>query len=93
MATQAECGAGESTENAYHLGLVAGREASAIGCNWMFNPVSDIYMNWRNTIVNTRSFGGDADKVIRNARAYIKGIKDANPNMACTAKHFPGDGV
>lgn len=93
VATQAECGAGEGTENAYHLGLVAGREASAIGCNWMFNPVADIYMNWRNTIVNTRSFGGDADKVIRNARAYIKGIKDANPNMACTAKHFPGDGV
>lgn len=27
------------------------------------------------------------------ARAYIKGVKDANPNMAATAKHFPGDGV
>lgn len=24
---------------------------------------------------------------------YIKGVKDANPNMACMAKHFPGDGV
>lgn len=93
VATAAECGAGESTENAYHLGLVAGREASAIGCNWMFNPVSDVYMNWRNTIVNTRAFSSDPDKVIANARAYIRGIKDANPNMACTAKHFPGDGV
>ena len=93
VATAAECGAGKGTENAYHLGLVAGREASAIGCNWMFNPVCDVYMNWRNTIVNTRSFGSDPDKVIENARAYIKGIKDANPNMACTAKHFPGDGV
>lgn len=59
----------------------------------MFNPVVDVYMNWRNTIVNTRSFGNDAQKVLDNARAYIKGIKDANPNMACTAKHFPGDGV
>lgn len=93
VATAAECGAGEGTENAYHLGLVAGREASAIGCNWMFNPVVDVYRNWRNTIVNTRSFGSDPDKVIANARAYIKGIKDANINMACTAKHFPGDGV
>lgn len=26
-------------------------------------------------------------------RSYIKGVKDANPHMACTAKHFPGDGV
>ena len=93
VATAAECGAGEGTENAYHVGLVSGREASALGANWMFNPVVDVYKNWRNTIVNTRSFGCDPDKVLANARAYIKGIKDANPNMACTAKHFPGDGV
>ncbi len=93
VATAAECGAGSGTDNAYHIGLVAGREASAIGCNWMFNPVADIYMNWRNTIVNTRSFGDQADLVIENARAYIKGIKDANANMACCCKHFPGDGV
>ena len=93
VATAAECGAGSGTDNAYHLGLVAGREASALACNWMFNPVVDVYKNWRNTIVNTRSFGDDTENVIANARAYIKGIKDANPNMACTAKHFPGDGV
>ncbi|MCF0134882.1 MAG: glycosyl hydrolase [Lachnospiraceae bacterium] len=93
VATAAECGAGEGTENAYHLGLVAGREASAIGCNWMFNPVVDVYKNWRNTIVNTRAFSSDPQKVLDNARAYIRGIKDANPNMAATAKHFPGDGM
>ena len=93
VATAVECGAGQGTENAYHVGLVAGREASALGANWMFNPVVDVYKNWRNTIVNTRAFSSDPDTVIANARAYIKGIKDANPNMACTAKHFPGDGV
>lgn len=93
VATAAQCGAGQGTDNAYHVGLVSGKEASAIGCNWMFNPVADIYMNWRNTIVNTRSFGENVDTVIANVRAYIKGIKDANPNMACCCKHFPGDGV
>ena len=93
VATAAQCGAGQGTDNAYHVGLVSGREASAIGCNWMFNPVADIYMNWRNTIVNTRSFGENVDTVIANVRAYVKGIKDANPNMACCCKHFPGDGV
>ena len=93
VATAAQCGAGEGTDNAYHLGLVAGREASAIGANWMFNPVADIYMNWRNTIVNTRSFSENTETVIKNVRAYIQGIKDANPNMACCCKHFPGDGV
>ncbi len=92
VATAAEAGAAATDETAYHMGYVAGREASAIGVNWMFNPVADIYRNWRNTIVNTRSFGGDTDRVIERVRAYIRGIKDANPNMACTCKHFPGDG-
>ena len=93
VATAAEASASGSTETAYAMGYVAGKEASAIGVNWMFNPVADIYRNWRNTIVNTRSFGGEADKVIANCKAYIRGIKDAAPYMACTAKHFPGDGV
>ncbi len=92
VATAAEAGASEGTETAYRIGYVAGREASAIGVNWMFNPVADVYRNWRNTIVNTRSFGSDPDKVTDCVRAYIRGIKDANPHMACTCKHFPGDG-
>ena len=92
VATAAEAGASEGTETAYRIGYVAGREASAIGVNWMFNPVADVYKNWRNTIVNTRSFSSDPGKVIDCVRAYIRGIKDAAPHMACTCKHFPGDG-
>ena len=92
VATAAEAGASEGVETAYRMGYVAGCEAGAIGVNWMFNPVADVYRNWRNTIVNTRSFGSDPDRVTACARAYIRGIKDANPHMACTCKHFPGDG-
>ena len=92
VATAVEAGAAPGTETAYHMGYVSGREASAIGVNWMFNPVADVYRNWRNTIVNTRSFGSDPARVTECVRAYIKGIKDANPHMACTCKHFPGDG-
>ena len=92
VATAAEAGASEGTETAYRIGYVAGKEAAAIGVNWMFNPVADVYRNWRNTIVNTRSFGSDPEKVTACVRAYIRGIKDAAPNMACTCKHFPGDG-
>ena len=92
VATAAQAGASEGTQTAYRMGYVAGREAAAIGVNWMFNPVADVYKNWRNTIVNNRSFGGDPDRVIECVRAYIRGIKDAAPHMACTCKHFPGDG-
>ncbi|NCC79393.1 MAG: glycosyl hydrolase [Clostridia bacterium] len=93
VATAAQAAAHESSDTAYHMGLVSSREATSIGCNWLFNPVADIYMNWRNTIVNTRCFGSDADTVLKNTRAFIKGVKDGNPNMACCIKHFPGDGV
>ena len=92
VATAAEAGAAPGDETAYRIGYVAGREAAAIGVNWMFNPVADVYRNWRNTIVNTRSFGSDPDRVIECVRAYIRGIRDAAPHMACTCKHFPGDG-
>lgn len=92
VATAAEAGASPDDETAYRMGYVAGREAAAVGVNWMFNPVADVYKNWRNTIVNTRAFSSDPDRVIACARAYIRGIRDAAPHMACTCKHFPGDG-
>lgn len=93
IATAAQAAADESGQTAYRMGLAAAREAGSVGCNWLFNPVADIYMNWRNSIVNTRCFGEDADTVLRNAKAFIRGVRDAGPNMACCAKHFPGDGV
>ncbi|MDO4294726.1 MAG: glycoside hydrolase family 3 N-terminal domain-containing protein [bacterium] len=91
VATAVEAAAGEGTKTAYDIGYVAGREASSVGVNWMFNPCADIFMNWRNTIVNTRSFGDNADRVIENIRAFIDGIHQSN--VACCCKHFPGDGV
>lgn len=91
VATAAEAAAGGGTQTAYDMGYVAGREAASVGVNWMFNPCADIFMNWRNTIVNTRAFGDNADQVIENIRAYIDGIHQSN--IACCCKHFPGDGV
>ncbi|MBQ7858926.1 MAG: glycosyl hydrolase [Faecalibacterium sp.] len=89
--TAAGAAASGDTETAYNIGYVAGKEASAIGVNWLFNPCADIYMNWRNTIVNTRSYGDNADTVIKNIRAFIEGVHQSN--VACCCKHFPGDGV
>ncbi len=91
VATAAEAAAGPGVQTAYDIGYVAGREASSVGVNWMFNPCADIFMNWRNTIVNTRSFGDNADRVIENIREFINGIHQSN--VACCCKHFPGDGV
>ena len=53
--------------------------------------MTDIVFNWRNTIVNTRSFGNDPEMVLEMSRAYIRGMHES-PMLVC-AKHFPGDGV
>lgn len=91
IATAAACGAAQSDEVAYDVGRVSGREGTAVGCNWDFGPVCDLLMNWRNTIVNTRSYGSDPDMVIRRCRAYIQGVHQSG--MAACCKHFPGDGI
>ena len=91
VATAAACGATGDTQTAYDVGLVSGREGTAVGCNWDFGPVCDLLFNWRNTIVNTRAYGKDPDAVIANCRAYVKGVQESG--MAACCKHFPGDGV
>lgn len=91
IATAAAVEASGSEKVAYNAGYVSGREEAAIGVNWNFDPCSDILFNWRNTIVNTRAYGTDADTVIKYTSQYIKGLRQSN--VASCIKHFPGDGV
>ncbi len=91
IATAAACGASPTLNTSYQVGLVSGREGSAIGDTWTFGPVADILYNWRNTIVNTRAYGNDPDLVYKNCTEYIRGVHESG--MAACAKHFPGDGV
>jgi beta-N-acetylhexosaminidase len=91
VATHVACGACATPDVARLMGRVAGTEAAAVGCNWTFAPVADILLNWRNTIVNTRVFGNDPDKIIERCKAYMEGITENG--LACCAKYFPGDGV
>ncbi len=84
-------GAAGNPEHAYRMGYVATREAAAVGCNFAFAPVSDLDRNWRNPIVNVRSYGQDPDKVLEMCLAY-KRAADEN-NVAISVKHFPGDGM
>lgn len=91
IASAAQCEASGNEKLAYNAGYVSGREATAIGCNWNFDPCADILYNWRNTIVNTRSYGTTPESVIKYTSAYIRGLRQSN--IASCAKHFPGDGT
>lgn len=84
-------GATADPRYAYELGRISGVEATAIGCNWSFAPIVDIYRNWRNPIISNRSFGADPDLVLDMGLAYMKGFQESG--AVCGAKHFPGDGI
>lgn len=92
IASGAQAEATGDTTVAYNVGLVSGREASALGVNVNFDPCVDILFNWRNTIVNTRAYGTNAEDVIKYTNAYLKGLTAESEMIQCI-KHFPGDGV
>ena len=91
VATEAELGATRNSDWAYETGNICGCESEALGINWTFSPIVDIYKNSKNTIVNSRSYGEDAKRVIDMSLAYMRGIH--KHNMLACAKHFPGDGI
>ena len=91
IASGAQVEATRDEKVAYNVGYVSGVESKAIGVNWNFGPNADILFNWRNTIVNTRSYGSDADQIIKYNREFIEGQR-VSGIMECL-KHFPGDGV
>jgi beta-N-acetylhexosaminidase len=83
-------GATGKPENAEEFGRITAQEARAIGVHWNFFPDADVNSNPANPIINTRSFGGDPDRVGDFVAAYIKGAHEGA--MLTTAKHFPGHG-
>ncbi|MGN0297869.1 MAG: glycoside hydrolase family 3 protein [Lachnospiraceae bacterium] len=93
--TYVSCGAATAAskdpECAYLAAKVGGTEAMAIGSNWNFAPIVDLLYNWRNTIVQLRSFCHDVDETITYAKAFFKGERECN--VATCIKHFPGDGT
>ena len=74
-------------------GLIAAREARALGIHWIFAPVADVNNNPLNPIINLRSYGEDPEQVSRYVAAYIEGAhSDPANRVLVTAKHFPGHG-
>lgn len=92
IGSQTKIGATRNVQYAYNLGYMSNKEATAIGCNLSFAPVSDILYNWENPVIGLRTYGNDVDRVVEMTKAYMDGAH-ANPGFCCAAKHFPGDGL
>lgn len=91
VASQMAIAATGNADYAYELGRICAEEGAAVGANYAFAPVSDIDLNFRNPITNTRTYGSDPSTVAECASAYAKACRERG--MCYSVKHFPGDGV
>lgn len=87
---QMQLGALPSDSLVYRMGVAIGTQARRVGVDVNFAPTVDINNNPRNPVINTRSFGQDAQIVAKYGVAYMRGMKDAG--VMGSAKHFPGHG-
>ncbi|HKU43062.1 MAG TPA: beta-N-acetylhexosaminidase [Polyangiales bacterium] len=71
-------------------GALLGRQLGWLGINLDFAPVLDVATNPHNPVIGDRSFGADAARVIRHARAFAAGL--AQSGITACGKHFPGHG-
>lgn len=76
---------------AYDYGKATALEARSLGANWSFSPVSDLYLNPRNPLINVRSLTDDPQLACLLLPQVVRGMQENG--LAACAKHFPGDGV
>lgn len=74
----------------FEAGRQVGRQCRLLGLQWNFLPVADVNNNPDNPVINTRSFGEEADRVARLAGLYLQGLQ--SQGVMGSAKHFPGHG-
>lgn len=91
VASQMAIAATGDKKYAYELGRICAEEGAAVGANYAFAPVSDIDLNFRNPITNTRTYGSDPAFVADCASEYARACRERG--MCYSVKHFPGDGV
>lgn len=76
--------------NAYRVSLAASQELAFSGINMVLGPVADVLMDYDNTVISQRSFGGDPQQVglfvAQSVMGYIQG------GVTPVLKHFPGHG-
>lgn len=83
-------GATRNSRYAYEIAKATAREGRALGVEQNYAPTIDVNNNPRNPVINTRSFGDDAQLVSEMGSAYVRGTQDGG--MISTIKHFPGHG-
>ncbi|NQX69367.1 beta-N-acetylhexosaminidase [Paenibacillus alba] len=88
--TSQEIGKKGSTQLAYNIGHLLGKELNAYGLNMDFAPDLDVNSNPKNPVIGDRSFGADAATVSSQGIQVMNGLQ--NQKVVPVVKHFPGHG-
>jgi beta-N-acetylhexosaminidase len=83
-------GATGDTALAERLGALLGRDLARLGIDVDLAPVADLSLQPRSTVVATRSYGDDPQRVAEFAIAFAHGLERSG--VAAALKHFPGHG-
>ncbi len=75
---------------AFDCAWATGRQLHALGVNWLHSPVLDTNTEPNNPEIGTRSYGEDAETVIKFGTRGFEGFREAG--IITTGKHFPGRG-
>jgi len=88
---QMALGACNSDILAYEYGKCLALGAKSVGVNWLLTPVADLSLNPFNPDTHVRALSDNPAKAARLLVQMVRGMRDNG--IACTLKHFPGDGV
>ncbi len=90
LAIAAACAGAGSDDLAREAGEQVAFDLRRAGANVDFAPVADLALTRMNTVIGTRAFGDDPERVARLAGAFADGLERGG--VAATFKHFPGHG-
>ncbi len=87
---QQAIGATNEPDHARRAGLIAGREAGALGVHVLYGPCADVLTEPENTLLASRAFSTRADLAAICTAAFVQGALTAG--VTPCVKHLPGHG-
>jgi beta-N-acetylhexosaminidase len=75
---------------AERLGTLLGRDLARLGISVDLAPVADLALQPRSSVIATRAYGDDPERVAAFVIAFARGLERGG--VAAAIKHFPGHG-
>ena len=81
---------GAEGDDLEHVSRVTGERLRALGVDWTYAPVADVYSEPLNPVIGPRAYGTAPHEVAERLGAVLAGFRASG--VASCLKHFPGHG-